>query len=326
VRGFLTVLAIICGFNISAEAIMVRFNFKVNSSGPSIYVCNAGIWADQDVQRACFIENSQTPCNPGDTSQSGHRCVCTSDNGGGFLMNYLSAQTRPWTEHGAAPGPVTNHTVRYEGQSNQRNRFSMIFQNETDSWSRRLEQLEFNLSSELYSASYFVDVCFRGPQIEFWQDKISTNWIVNAKAAASDFFGAPGGRNYSQLAGLQMTAYATCDLQGVGTYQTANVNGSYDSILNESNFRYGTITGLPTGGSDGVYVSGQVRDVGGQEQLLIDNRTLSNGINSPRFCKVRYMFNETNYKAGSRNLRTWQQHGARMTVLTEINEPPSSQD
>ncbi|MNY53343.1 hypothetical protein D3C86_1890900 [compost metagenome] len=60
---------------------------------------------------------------------------------------------------------------------------------------------------------------------------------------------------------------------------------------------------------------------GNSKSLLTSADINGNDTHTPRFCKVRYIFKETNAATGSiKNLRKWQRHGAEMCTYTNIEE------
>lgn len=314
----------------SASAISLRFKFKTNSSGPNIYACNAGIMTPTHV-KVCYVQGSKTQCDPGQCAPNDStciaNCICTSTGGGDSLMNYAFTEYNTWRDNSESAGTPTPSTITSAGAQSEFNTFFA----DTAAWDKSLASLNFNLGSELYNAQYFVDVCFRGPQIEYFKDGVKTNWAALAQISASDFNEGGSEISYSKLAALKVKSYMVCDTQGAGTYKYAHNgsnwnNGTYDSSTNEAIFT-GT-KGSPTGGGDIPMVSS------GEFSLPLET-SVKNLINtiltftpgSIRFCKVRYIFEETDSakaQTGSDgpNLRKWQRHGAEICTYTEFNEVP----
>lgn len=355
----------------SANAISLRFKFKVFSSGPSIYACNAGIRTPTG-PRVCYIQDTGKACTPNgcaaDDVTCHTRCVCTSEGGGAYLMNYGAASVVDWTDNQGSTGtngdainlPHTPTTVFQDmgnnwkqllvDNSNGSNASGTSSVKHDISWNKRIQELTFNLGSELYSAEYFVDICYRGPQIEY--TGVNSNFTLNAQASATDFLSnsvnpgdssrdgiTPVGHNspisYTKLSGLKVKSYVVCDRQEEGTYKYAHNgstmnSGNYNTIDNEANIEQVTIK--PNGSnswatSNPSFLNG-VNTVGLFNNLYIT----ADQKKAPRFCKVRYIFTETNGLAGEAaqgannttgkvfNLRKWQRHGAEMCTWTEINE------
>lgn len=209
---------------------------------------------------------------------------------------------------------------------------------DSEAWGKRITDLSFHLGSELYSAKYFVDICYNGPQLEYYEDGIQANFVLNyAQAYAIDalYTGKVPGENsrdgmimgqgdYTKLAGVQVEAFMTCDLQGVGTYVYArNTQDKYDTLDNEAGFVFGT-NQTPTNATEGsgsFFASTAPVSLIGSTVDLLKDKTITNTTKAPRHCKVRYVFTETNWKASLPALRKWEKSGAEMCTYTEIAEP-----
>ncbi|MCX7979145.1 MAG: protease, partial [Bdellovibrionaceae bacterium] len=243
--GLLSMAMLLSGF--SAEAISLRFKFKVFSSGPNIYACNAGIMAPPINKKVCYYEGTTNACTPTTCGTTGEicdtRCICTGNEGGEYLMNYGKVSYEDWKDNGdtSVTGQVVGKTFASTG-----NDWAQPYP-DSESFNRRIKDLSFNLGSELYGARYFVDICYRGPQIEYFEDGVKANFSLLAEANATDFFqtgpnggdnnrdglvipGTVDGKKYTELAGLTVQAFAACDLQGVGALQYARNNaGQYNT-------------------------------------------------------------------------------------------------
>jgi hypothetical protein len=318
----------------SAQAISYKFDFDAYSSGPSIYACNAGLISKPITKKVCYFSGTQNICSPNtctDPKGCQSTCVCSGDAGGGHLMNYGKLEAYDWTEAG---DPTRKGEIKGSFRA-KTDSYSTALP-EKDSWLKHISFLSFELSSELYGASYFVDICYRGPHIEFHQDGLTSNYSVFAQASATDFV-APGvntprgsanglvipgvvaGKKYTELAGLTVQAFLVCDLQGVGTYTSSNVGGLYGPTANEAEFKVNA-SGLPIGGGDLFMQSSVVPATTAATDLLRD-WVIQASSHAPRFCKVRYVFSETNAMGSALpNFRKWQRHGARMCTYTRIEE------
>ena len=332
-----------------SQAISLRFKFKVFSSGPSIYACNAGIRHKTHPGKVCYFEGTTNSCTPNDCKDKtvcNTQCVCTGSNGGESLMDYLKVDSVDWKDHTATGDTNTpetglehiTQTAPYGGAWNY-----AITDNAT-TWNKRIKELNFDLGSELYGAEYFVDVCYRGPQIEYFADNVKMTTLLSAQTSATDFLatgvnpgdnsrdgliipGTVDGLTYSDLAGLQVKAYFACDMQGMGTYQYAHngatsSSGVYNTTLNEANFGLDA-NGYPVSGTDVFGTSGSFQPIAGSGLDLISNYISYTSTKAPRFCKVRYVFSETNADSSLPFMRKWQRHGAEVCTYTNIEENTS---
>lgn len=319
-----------------ASAVSVRMKFKTFSSGPSVYACNAGLMHRESSVRACYFEGTNQACTPSTCSNTSTvcdtRCVCTTAGGGEYLKDYMIGSTLKWADNG-----VVGET---NVQSHTKGAGELLFNqlvSDGDAINTRIKELRFNLGSELYGAQYFVDVCYRGPQIEYYKDGVSARFSILAQVAATDFLatGANGGDNnrdglvipgtvdgqkYTELADMKVKTYVNCDLQGEGLLRyslnglIANT-GSYNTSVNELLFVISPLTGLPIGGTD-LYMVSTAQSVTATGVNLLDTH-LVNSTHAPRFCKVRYVFTENGVNS-TKNLRKWQRHGAEMCTFTDI--------
>lgn len=335
-----SLITVVAFLSQDAHAISLRFKFKVFSSGPHIYACNAGLVSRTNNQRVCYFQGTTNTCTPDDCSTTGQNCnsscVCSSTNGGDYLMNFGKLKFRDWKDHG--DNSVTNPGTK-TFQANSVDSWKQAF-TDVEAWDKRISDLSFELGSELYSAQYFVDICYRGPQIEYFENNINTNFSLFAQAYATDFLaqGVNGGENnrdgliipstgikYTELAGVKVQAFVTCDLQGVGNLKYARNNSDvYNTSVNEAGFVGGI---LPTGATEGMgsFHSSSQMGISTSQADLIDDSITSGSPRAPRFCKIRYIFTETNYASSLPNLRRWQRHGAEMCTFTEIIENAQAQ-
>ena len=329
----------------SANAITLRFKFKTYSSGPNIYACNAGITSPKSNKQVCYFEGTKTACTKDDCTgaECNTRCVCTSKDGGEWLMNYGYGEYQDWKDNGVAT--VTGAGSKKFSSAGNSTEWSSMF-SESEAWTKSIKNLSFNLGSELYGAQYYVDVCYRGPQIEYFADKVKANFSLTAQATATDFYaeGANAGDNtraglnfddlrgirYTELSDLKVQSFVVCDFQGKGQYQYAmNNNGQYNTTDNEAKFNV-TGNNLPSSGlaseSGSFWSSTQKTFTTGAGTLMNNIQIVNDSWFTPRFCKIRYVFTENNVNAALPNLRKWQRHGAEMCTWTEINETAPSEE
>ncbi|KYG62330.1 protease [Bdellovibrio bacteriovorus] len=316
----------------NANAISLRFKFKTFSSGPDIYACNAGLRHEASAHKVCYFEDTKTACTPQECNGTvcNTRCVCTNDNGGEYLMDYMKGSYSTWNQSKVEWNQTWTSTTAQAGQG----AYNTLVPH-ADAFKNRIKELSFNLGSELYGAEYFVDICYRGPQIEYFEDGVTANWSLQAQATATDFIANavnggdntqdgltmnPTGIKYTTLAGLKVQAITVCDLQGMGQIQKSRNNaGYYNTLDNEASF---SNWNSPMQASGDFYTKSNQVQINSVANLI--NSTIDNSTKAPRFCRIRYIFSETDGAAGSqvlsKNLRKWQRHGAELCTYTKIEE------
>jgi hypothetical protein len=307
---------------VNAFAVSLEFAFDVNSSGPSIYPCDAGIRHVTHSDRVCYDRVTQNSCNPAlCTTQEQCNCVCTggaSNGDGEYRMDFLKTSYADWTENGSYAGASTSASV-----SATNNNFARIFTNNNE-WNKQLTGLSFNLGSERYGTEFYLDVCYRGPQIEYFQYFQGTNvtdtnafpnFAIKLQATVTDIVTANNIR-YSQAADLKVKSEVVCDTQGVGSYVYAHSGtGTYDNALAHQ------LSGM-TGGDKNFSTNYVAFNTGANLLLLNDWINLGNA-KTPRFCKIRYSFIENaryNTAAPLAQIRKWANHKARICTYSEISE------
>lgn len=315
----------------SAFAVSVEFSFDINSSGPSIYPCNAGIRHDAHSSRVCYDRVTQSSCNPSAcVSEQACNCVCTgsTNDQGEYRLDFMRASFADWTDNGQYAGSSASKNLYAKNGS-----FHELFDvNNKEEWNKQVTKLEFDLGSERYGAEFYLDVCYRGPQIEYFYAQQNggfsgspsgyefPNFALKSQATVTDLVSSNGLR-YSDLSDLKVKVSAVCDQQGKGSYPYAgsgNPAGAtvYDQVLND-------IIGVTvTGGQYAKTVP--YRSFNNASSLyLIDEFINANNAFTPRFCKVRYTFieNRRNDSNLLSQIRKWKQHKAQVCTFTEINEP-----
>ncbi len=316
----------------NANAVSLNFSIDVISSGPSIYACDAGIRHDKHPQRVCFDRKSGELCAPAANYDQRRcveqpqleecKCVCTGgmmDNTGDgeYRLDFMKATYGDWVDNGERLGALSTKKMWANHGSYQR-----LFSGDEE-WNKILTSLEYDLGSERYGAQMYLDVCYRGPQIEYWQNKpfgsgvnSNPNHNLKAQATVTDIV-SNNGLKYSQLADLKVRVDAVCDVQGLGTYVYAhNGNGDYDVVAH-------TITNALGGGDVRFsYPATGYTNFNANTELLLNTWINYNNANTPRFCKVRYSFienrrNDTDLLA---QIRKWKLHKAQICTYTEIQE------
>lgn len=325
-----------------AGAIGVTFNFRVNSSGPSIYPCNAGLLTPNENPRVCYIAGTTQRCTPtcdGDnctptpprpTFNKGtglqaltappppppppggpaeNACVCTTSQGDSYA-NFFEASYHNWDETG---DPTLQMASGIDS-------FNHLF-GESAAYGKSLTSLTFNLGNELYNAKYFVDICYRGPQIDY--RNIDTAWDLYGKVSVTDFGYQNGSDGYKNLSDLTQKAYVICDLQK-DTCPTCNdadpVTDRDAAIFSDSN-DFLSKSGAGSARYDFSYESPLKTTLPSSltEVFKIQNAFNQYGKSAPRFCKIRYVFSETNGLSDrTAILRKWQKHGAQVCTYSQI--------
>lgn len=329
-------LSVVALFAMSAQnafAINLTFQFDVNSSGPSIYACNAGL--KHPSGRACFdrvegiactpgcADGNLTQCTAGTTPKT---CVCTGEdfgNGtqGAYRLDFLKSSTADWTDNQEAMGTVTQKMIE-AGLTN----FNQIHAGAfpvLESYKKQLKDLTVNLGSEMYGAEYFVDICYRGPQIDYTNSvgypNSTLNFAFKANATVFDIKKIDGvtvtDSNYKGLAGLQVKAELKCIMNNKFDYcladvlpgETAGCAPGTPQVASAHNLSYPSVEKWIDMGKTAI-----------QEANIIALSTMvANGQVTPRFCQIRYSFREKNTAA----MRKWKLQQARICTYTEITEP-----
>ncbi len=305
-------------------AINLRFKFDINSSGPSIYACNAGLRHSSHETRVCYERgNPNKSCTPGnecsgvsnfssfyddfltqekrddrEEEESGNEtsvstacnCVCTGGangrNGGEYRNDYMGVSYAIWTDNGDFPSDSQSETF----PAGERD-FVQVFADNV-SWGNQLTHLGFNFGSERYGAEFFLDVCYRGPQIEYYElfqnsgeNTLLPDFVMQAQVTVTDL--SEGNVTYQDLSKLKVRSEVLCDVQGLGNQIYArNSSNEYDTLVNDIMNMASGDRGTQSGDYTNFYDYDNV--------TLISPTPIANSQlgQSPRFCKVRYYFIE----------------------------------
>lgn len=317
----------------SAFAINLTFQFDVNSSGPSIYACNAGIKHGNGDANICYDRVTNNTCTPGcaagnmnacTAGQLPKNCVCTgefdpSGNQGTYRMDFLQANTADWEDNQtAATNGLASHILTADKISTGA-KFNQIFGTDsgTSDWTvpasykKQIKDMTINLGSEIYGAEYFVDICYRGPQIDYrHNDRTVDGLNFNLKAFATIFdIKQADGKSYNTLAKLEVKAEAKCIVNDNFDYCLADVLPGDTTGCGQT----ATVTHNYSFGSNFASINNGVN-----VNKLINETTIAAGGNkTPRFCQIRYSFKET----ARTTMRKWKLQQARICTYTEITEP-----
>jgi len=305
----------------SAQAVNLKFQFDVFSSGDSLYPCNAGIAHAGYQSRVCYDrENPTQSCNPHvacpNTPDAPEcNCVCTGDganNGQGERrLDFMEASYSKWKDNQfTSQGRSTTVT---QIASSSANNYNTIFPTDATASSakdekffkKQLRSLSFNLGSERYGSRYFLDVCFRGPQIDYFGANINAlNWTVKSAVTVQDLSDTK--KKYQDLAGLSVESFVVCDRQDFAGDLANNKVPSF------ANFEVDYDADLIN------YTSLANADVASGNNFQA-GEALS-GKRAPKFCVVRYVFKEEN-RQGIESLRLWKKQHAKICTETTFNEP-----
>lgn len=284
---------------VSTQAIEVNFDFSVYSSGASIYPCNAGIKHDQPTGEVCYMRtNPVVACDPNACAvPSDCDCVCAGSVGR-EQVDFLKVSYANWTDHNEALGSATDTTVTSSTNGNS------LF-NSTEAFTKQLTELSFHLGSELFGAEYFLDVCFRGPQIDYASAGINTGWTATSEATIQDLLGY---QSYKDVAGLVVNSEVVCE------YQVANSPLAVDALP----------TSFPAEGNSMVTSLIDNQGLNGTTDAVSESASVTgtDGLGkAPTFCKVRYTFSEGTGLTGRNLFRPWKKQAARICTKTSIEEP-----
>jgi hypothetical protein len=321
-KALFILVTLVAGF--SAQAVNLQFKFDINSSGPSIYACDAGLKHERHNERVCYDRVSKESCNPGIcTDDNDCNCVCTggyNSDAGEYRHDFVRASYAAWKDNGEMAGTQLS-AKKIAGLSSYNRIFS-----ERNEWNNQLTSLSFNFGSERYGSEFFLDVCYRGPQIEYFyagqfsgSTNNSPNFAMKAQATITDFSSTI--KSYEELSGLVVKAKVVCDVQGKGSYQYAGSgNPATGTTYNDALAHQ--INGDVVTGDQFLASSNYGAFNFGQNLFLLQEWINLGNSNSPRFCKVRYTFleNKRNDEDLLSQLRKWKHQKAQICTYTEINE------
>lgn len=289
------------------DYIQLDFNFEVTGSAEDIYVCNAGL---NTVNTASSVSYYDAATNAPLANCVGSGNCLSVDTQDQHLKNTLTAT---W---GSYPAPtVANNTSSITSANNSTAGTSgVLFNISSDaSWENIVTELSFDLASPGRDARFFIDVCFRGSAVEWYENHGSSlplKWQVSSTITPQTL--GSGRVSFSE----NLTAQATlaCDVQGMGDQEFGrDENNTYNTLLRD-------IT------ETSILVSGFTADIESISSLA--NLTSNSATNpftlediastgpatarAPRFCKVRYYFAENG------NRRIQRAEGSLVTLTTRF--------
>lgn len=316
-------------FSLTAQAVSLEFKFDINSSGPSIYACNAGIKHKGYRDRVCYDRVTGNSCKPAEDCRSevDCNCVCTGSTApdGETRHDFLRVSYDHWKDNGETAGYGGSKNL-YAPETHYNTAFN---ENHKEEWHKQLTKMTVNLGSERYGAEFFLDVCYRGPQIEYFAASqhggfpppgIGTpNFSLKAQATINDIV-SQNGLKYSHLADLKVKTEVVCDQQGKGDYKYAGTHHPYGPT--QYDLVKTDIHGMWVG--DGQFhAATNFRDFNNYHSAYLLNQFINvNNAFTPRFCKVRYTFLENRRYDHNplKQLRKWKLQKAQVCTFTEINE------
>ncbi|MDD4974344.1 MAG: hypothetical protein PHY93_08320 [Bacteriovorax sp.] len=309
---FLSAVALLSLSAQNAFAVSLTFQFDVNSSGPSMYACNAGIKHGQET-KICYDKVNGATCTPacatGDVNAcaantSPATCACTGEEGagnqGGTFMDFANVNYGEWSDNQSASTAPNNKKLSSFGYD-----WTSLFPMTTGAYANQVRDLTINLGSEIYGAEYFVDICYRGSQIDY-SNVPSLNFGLIGKVTVTNL---KTGTNYQDLSKLNVQAETKCIMQDSFDYCSAD-----------------SIPGLNLCGSTAIHTVIQTSAVtpayaSAQQIGLLDRGTMGAGSSrAPKFCYTRYTFSEKSHV-----VRKWKEQKARICTYTRISEPSESE-
>jgi hypothetical protein len=308
-----------------AQAASLKFKFDINSSGTSIYACDAGLRHPVHAQQICYHKETLNLCTPGPECLQGEcNCVCTgglNNTDGQHRFDSMNVSFANWSDNGSSL-PTQSSLSIAAGTS----AFARVF-SANNEWGKQLTDLEYNLSSELYGAEMYLDVCYRGSQIEHYENSLThpgassdtPNHQFDAQVTITDL--TTGVAKYSTNANLKVKAKVICDLQGKGSYLYArNLSNDYDTTDSQLT---NTLTGGDSLATSSLNAETPYVTFNSTNLSLLSGWLNVNSYFSPRFCKVRYTFKEFSGEDSDiiKRIRKWQLQKARVCTYTSINEP-----
>lgn len=285
-------------------------DFDVDSDS-YIYACDAGIRHKNHTDRICFDRDSQDACDPGlCNNQVDCNCICSggTTNNDQERLDLIQLRYKTWSENSNSNAPTT-HTVVFATGEN----FSRVF-TANNEWNKQITQINFNLGSERYGSEFYLDVCYRGPVVEYFDMFKNYNgpaWkfpnhLIKLQVTLTDLATSEPYK-YSQLADLKMKMTTTCDVQGEGQHKYATGGNQISDV---------------SGGDKNYFTNYASFGAGGTLVLLDDWINYGNG-KTPRFCKIRYSFIENRRNNTSNPLsqiRKRNQHKSRISTFSKIEQ------
>lgn len=319
----ITLFALASLAHVEAQAISLRFKSKIFSSGPDIYACNAGVASAFLQNSVCYFGGKPDKgfCTPTTCDSAKENCntdcVCI-DKGtqGETFVNKLVLTAAPY----AGPYEANKQAEPFTKVANGP-KFLEVFSGQ-EAWNKRISNVATYFMTEAYTGSYFIDICYRGSEIP----NGGGSYVISTQASAIpflvtdpngynslddsrtglDFETVKAGEIYTEKAGLSVERFVVC-----GKNQ------------NSADFKVDNSTGLPVGPQNGSLFWSSAAE--SQLRASAQGKTHGSTID-PKFCKVRYVFRETNWKSSMPNRRNTRGEGAEVCTYTQISDPYPEQE
>lgn len=151
--------------------------------------------------------------------------------------------------------------------------------------------LQVNLSSENYGAKYFVDVCYRGVQIDYAAANINSSYVLKHNQLTYTDHGNASevGRKYFSEAVLVVDSDTTCDTQLSGSSRGPGNGLAF--VLGEANVAAPAGDVVFNGTRTAIGRSGQVVNFVYRRTTGLNGRVGAK--DAPKYCKTRYSVEET---------------------------------
>ena len=299
----------------AANAADIVFNFRVNSSGSDLYACDAGIFEPA----AGDLDGPFGPLPPftrGSAVQSTVNARVGDYNGGdeptGWAYKVVAANV-------GTPFSSNFRTAVYDTGFINGNtiwpRVDRVLDNVNSSvTSPAGNQLTFNLASDYYGARYFIDFCYRSPNLEY----ISGNYdyLVRDMITATGIVGS----NYRLDANLEVESKVVCDTRestASSDFSSTDITDSFASLTNPLLGLGGA--GVQTASAGPVDFSIPFLPVIGVFDGATTHQITTTGAPA-RYCVVRYIFREQSFAK-----RKWDLNTATFAIDLHVNNVTAPQ-
>jgi hypothetical protein len=280
--------------DINAECADFNFNFIINSSGADLYACDAGVYDAGLLNKGGSIEQSYLQTIVGRYNKG----------------NDIRSASGLFVQNNTLLPPADNFrtAVYHRGFSESTiiKRLNSVIGFYTPRWSEW--KLRFNLASDYYGASYFIDFCFRGSMSNFSTGDGKIKMVkVYDSVTSKDLVGI----NYPMNAQLQVAGQIVCEERNSPTdenwFQTTITDNFSDGLLGLGGGSASYLSALPT---FSVF-SGASKSVFGDTAETAASVTLNN---PAKFCVIRYVFRENSDKR-----RLWDLNSAEFAIDLNVN-------
>ena len=269
-----------------ALAAGIKFNFLVNSSGTQLYPCDAGLY---------------------DPKSDGYESYLKADKKtygdyfgglGSWSTHYVPANLPGTTDFKT----VVTHPTGISGSTSVSSKFNNVIYNSYNLTPPAVGELTFNLASQQYGATYYVDFCFRDSEIGWYPD--TDNGSVKYEYLVKDEV------TPANLSGGAYLANSLVKVRGLIICDETSITESYT---------LGDSTPLFSGGATSGFLPATAVPMNtGAQKVLSNPSPLTIGSTSkPTQCIIRYRFEET-----STNFRLNTLNSAQFTIDLSVSRKP----